>query len=174
MIKLSDYIMKYLLDYGVKHVFMVAGGGAMHLDDLLGKCKDLTPVCCLHEHAASIAAQAYAQAGARIGVALVTTGPGGTNSITGVAAAWVDSVPLLVISGQVKRSAMVGTSGLRSRGLARAKYRPRYQVDNKILHVRLRSRSYTRLPRPGYVRSNSRAAWSGLVRRAIGCSGFDD
>ncbi len=116
MIKLSDYVMKYLAEYGVKHVFMVAGGGAMHLDDSLGKCKAITPVCCFHEHAAAIAAQAYARAGSKIGVALVTTGPGGTNSITGVAAAWVDSVPLLIISGQVKRSAMIGTSGLRQRG----------------------------------------------------------
>ncbi len=116
MIKLSDYIMKFLIEYGVKHVFMVAGGGAMHLDDSLGKYHEITPVCCLHEHAGSIAAQAYAQAGSKIGVVLVTTGPGGTNAITGVAAAWVDSVPLLVISGQVKRAAMIGSSGLRSRG----------------------------------------------------------
>ena len=116
MIKLSDYIMKFLAGYGVKHVFMVAGGGAMHLDDSLGKFHEITPVCCLHEHAGSIAAQAYAQAGSKIGVVLVTTGPGGTNAITGVAAAWVDSVPLMVISGQVKRAAMIGSSGLRSRG----------------------------------------------------------
>ncbi len=116
MIKLSDYVMKFLADNRVNHIFMVAGGGAMHLDDSLGQIKEITPVCCLHEHAASIAAQAYAQAGAKIGVVLVTTGPGGTNAITGVAAAWTDSVPLLVISGQVKRSAMIGDSGLRSRG----------------------------------------------------------
>lgn len=116
MIKLSDYIMEFLVEYGVTHIFMVAGGGAMHLDDSLCKCNKITPVCCLHEQAATIAAQASAQAGAKIGVALVTTGPGGTNAITGVAAAWTDSVPLLVISGQVKRSAMIGSSGLRSRG----------------------------------------------------------
>jgi acetolactate synthase-1/2/3 large subunit len=116
MIKLSDYIMEFLAEYGVTHIFMVAGGGAMHLDDSLGKCKKITPVCCLHEQAAAIAAQASAQAGAKIGVAIVTTGPGGTNAITGVAAAWVDSAPLLIISGQVKRSAMIGQSGLRQRG----------------------------------------------------------
>lgn len=116
MIKLSDYVMEFLADYGVTHIFMVVGGGAMHLDDSLGKCKRLQPVCCLHEQAATIAAQANAQAGAKIGVSLVTTGPGGTNAITGVAAAWSDSVPLLVISGQVKRAAMIGSSGLRTRG----------------------------------------------------------
>ncbi len=108
--------MEFLADHGVTMIFMVAGGGAMHLDDSLGKCRRITHVSCLHEQAATIAAQASAQAGAKIGVALVTTGPGGTNAITGVAAAWTDSAPLLVISGQVKRSAMIGTSGLRSRG----------------------------------------------------------
>jgi acetolactate synthase-1/2/3 large subunit len=116
MIKLSDYIMDFLAENGISHVFMVAGGGAMHLDDSLGKCKKITPVFCLHEQAAAIAAQASAQAGAKIGVVLVTTGPGGTNALTGVAAAWTDSVPLLVISGQVKRSAMIGSSGLRTHG----------------------------------------------------------
>jgi acetolactate synthase-1/2/3 large subunit len=116
MIKLSDYIIEFLADHGVSHIFMVAGGGAMHLDDSVGKCARITPVCCLHEQGAAIGAQASAQAGAPLGVAVVTTGPGGTNAITGVAAAWTDSVPLLVVSGQVKRSAMVGESGLRSRG----------------------------------------------------------
>jgi acetolactate synthase I/II/III large subunit len=116
MIKLSDYIMNFLSNNGVQHVFMVAGGGAMHLDDSLGQQKNITAVCCLHEQGAAIAAQAYAQSGAIIGVALVTTGPGGTNALTGLAAAWVDSVPLVIISGQVKRSTMIGDSGLRSRG----------------------------------------------------------
>jgi acetolactate synthase I/II/III large subunit len=116
MIKLSDYVINYLAQKGIKHIFMVVGGGAMHLDDSLAKCEAITHVCNLHEHAASIAAQAYAQAGGKIGVTIVTTGPGGTNSVTGVAAAWVDSVPMLVISGQVKRAAMIGNTGMRCRG----------------------------------------------------------
>lgn len=103
MIKLSDYVFKFLKDYGIKNVFMLAGGGAMHLCDSLGR-SGIEYICCLHEQVASISAMAYAQYKNDIGVALVTTGPGGTNAITGVAGAWFESVPLLIISGQVKTS----------------------------------------------------------------------
>ena len=103
MIKLSDYVFKFLKNYGIKNVFMLAGGGAMHLCDSLGR-SGIEYICCLHEQVAAISALAYAQYKNDIGVALVTTGPGGTNAITGVAAAWFESVPLLVISGQVKTS----------------------------------------------------------------------
>ena len=89
----------------------------MHLVDSLGTCSYLEPVCCLHEQAATISAEAYGQYTNNIGVALVTTGPGGTNAITGVAGAWIDSTPLLIISGQVKRSDMIGTSGVRQMGI---------------------------------------------------------
>ena len=106
MIKLSDYIFQQVAKYGVRHVFMLAGGGAMHLVDSLGRNKDLTYICNLHEQCATIAAEAYSQYTGNLGVALVTSGPGGTNAITGVAAAWLDSTPMLVISGQVKRSDM--------------------------------------------------------------------
>lgn len=99
--KLSDYIFKYLSECGVKEVFYLPGGGAMHLVDSLGKCKDIRPIVCLHEQAAAIAAESVGQLGG-IGVALVTSGPGATNAITGVAGAWTDSTPMLVISGQVK------------------------------------------------------------------------
>ncbi len=103
--KLSDYVIQRLVDTGVKHVFMVAGGGSMHLVDSIGKRKDIEYVCCLHEQGAVLAASAYGQY-TGLGVALVTTGPGGTNAITGVAEAWAESTPLLVISGQVKRCDM--------------------------------------------------------------------
>ncbi len=89
----------------------------MHLLDSLGSRPDLDYVCCLHEQAAVIAAEAYAQYTGSLGVALVTTGPGGTNAITGVSGAWIDSTPLLVLSGQVKRSDMIGTSGVRQLGI---------------------------------------------------------
>ncbi len=88
----------------------------MHLIDSLGRNKELDYICCLHEQTASIAAGAYAQYNNNIGIALVTTGPGGTNAITGVAAAWADSIPLLIISGQVKTSDMSGKSGIRMLG----------------------------------------------------------
>jgi len=103
MIKLSDYVMNFIVALGVDAVFFLPGGGCMHLVDSLGKNKQLKYVCCLHEQAATIAADGYAQYRNDIGVALVTTGPGGTNAITGVAASWIDSTPLLIISGQVKR-----------------------------------------------------------------------
>lgn len=100
--KISDYIMDYLANLGIKHIFTLAGGGSMYLNDSLGKSKRITPVYCLHEQAAAIAAISYAQYNNFLGVVLVTTGPGGTNVITPVTAAWIDSVPLLVISGQVR------------------------------------------------------------------------
>ena len=102
MIKLSDYVFQYIAKLGVKEVFMLSGGGCMHLVNSLGKNKDLKYRCCLFEQVVSLAADAYAQYNNNIGVGLVTTGPGGTNAITGVAAAWTDSIPLLMISGQVK------------------------------------------------------------------------
>lgn len=89
----------------------------MHLVDSLGKCRDLEYVCCLHEQAAAIAAEAYGQYTNNLGVALVTTGPGGTNAITGVAGAWIDSTPVLMISGQVKRSDMIHDAGVRQMGV---------------------------------------------------------
>jgi len=116
MIKLSDYVFGFISGLGVRHVFLLPGGGCMHLVDSLGRRSDLEYICCLHEQAAAIAAEAYGQYTNNIGVALVTTGPGSTNAITGVAGAWIDSTPVLVISGQVKRSDMIGEAGLRQLG----------------------------------------------------------
>jgi len=117
MIKLSDYIFQFIAGLNVEHVFLLPGGGCMHLVDSLGKCRDLEYVCCLHEQAAAIAAEAYGQYTNNLGVALVTTGPGGTNAITGVAGAWIDSTPMLMISGQVKRSDMINDTGVRQMGM---------------------------------------------------------
>lgn len=97
--KLSDYLFQYLAKY-VQHVFFVPGGGAMHLNDSMGFTKGITPISCMHEQAASFAAEAYAQFKG-LGVCLVTSGPGGTNAITGCASAWCNSMPVLFISGQV-------------------------------------------------------------------------
>ena len=114
--KLSDYVFQFIAEQGVKHVFMLPGGGAMHLVDSLGRNKNLTYICNLHEQACAIAAEAYARVTNNLGVALVTTGPGSTNAITGVAGAWLASTPCLIISGQVKRSDMKGNSGVRQIG----------------------------------------------------------
>jgi acetolactate synthase-1/2/3 large subunit len=104
MTKLSDYVMRFVADQGVKHVFLVVGGGAMHLNDSLSRCQEIEFVCNLHEQASAIAAENYSKATNHLGVAMVTTGPGGTNAITGLAGAWLDSTPCLFISGQVKRA----------------------------------------------------------------------
>ncbi len=116
MIKLSDYVMRYVSRLGIKHVFMLPGGGCMHLVDSLGKNKNLVFVANLHEQASAICADAYSQYTGNLGAALVTTGPGGTNAITGVAASWIDSVPVLIISGQVKRADMLKGKGVRQMG----------------------------------------------------------
>ncbi len=115
-VKLSDWVFAYLKREGVRHVFELPGGGAMHLNDSLG-ASGIEYICMVHEQAAAMAAESYAKFTGEIGVCLVTTGPGGTNAMTGVAAAWVDSTPMLVLSGQVKRADLVGSTGVRQMGV---------------------------------------------------------
>ncbi|MDM8554379.1 thiamine pyrophosphate-binding protein [Desulfococcaceae bacterium HSG7] len=117
--RIADYIFKYLADYGIKHVFLVTGGGAMHLNDALKKEKRIKYICNYHEQGAAIAAEGYARATGGLAVVNVTSGPGGTNTLTGVIGQWLDSVPVLYISGQVKYEttiASVSNSGLRQLG----------------------------------------------------------
>ncbi len=115
--KLSDYVVDFLVRQGVKHVFMLPGGGAMHLNDSLGKRRnEVEFVAMLHEQAVSIAAEAYAKVTNLLGTAMVTSGPAGTNAITGVAGAWLDSMPCLFLSGQVKRPDLKAGTGLRQLG----------------------------------------------------------
>ncbi len=116
-IRVADFIADFIADCGVGHVFMLPGGGAMHLNDGLAQCQRLQAVACLHEQAAAIAAEAYARINENIGVAMVTTGPGATNAITAVAGAWIESVPLMIISGQVKRADMLRDAPLRQKGV---------------------------------------------------------
>ncbi|WP_434632930.1 thiamine pyrophosphate-binding protein [Chromobacterium sp. CV08] len=117
LVRLSDYVMDFLAARGVRHVFLLPGGGAMHLNDAVALQPDLTAVPCHHEQACGIAAEAYGRQTGRAGVALVTTGPGATNILTPVAGAWIESLPLLVISGQVKRADLLQGSGLRQKGV---------------------------------------------------------
>jgi acetolactate synthase-1/2/3 large subunit len=116
MVKLSDFVAQFLVDRGVEHVFTLVGGAAMHLNDSIGGRREIVCVSNLHEQACAIAAEAYAKYDNRLGVAVVTAGPGGTNAITGVAGAWLDSTPVLVISGQVKRADLKGDAGVRNMG----------------------------------------------------------
>jgi acetolactate synthase I/II/III large subunit len=116
-VRLSDWLMSRLADLGVREVFLLPGGGAMHLNDGLACEKRLVPIPCHHEQACGIAAEAWGRSRDSFGVCLVTTGPGATNAITPVAGAWIDSVPMLVISGQVKRADRIAGRPLRQGGV---------------------------------------------------------
>ena len=122
MIKVSDYIMNFLVTLGIQDVFFVSGGGAMHMNDSLGSNSKLNAVAMLHEQGAAIATEAYARIhkeGRNTGYSacLVTSGPGGTNAVTGVAGAWQDGTPVIFLSGQVKRADLVGNQGIRQFGI---------------------------------------------------------
>ena len=101
-VRLADYVAEFLADHGVSDVFSVVGGGAMHLNDALGHHPRLKVTYNHHEQACAIAAEAYARLENRIAAVCVTTGPGGTNALTGVVGGWLDSIPMFVISGQVR------------------------------------------------------------------------
>ncbi len=115
--KLSDYVIKRLEETGVKHMFMLPGGGAMHLNDSLGKSEKIRYVTCMQEQGCAIAAEAYARVNNTLGLLMVTTGPGGTNALTGIAGAYIESTPVFVVSGQVKRADMINGQGIRQQGM---------------------------------------------------------
>lgn len=117
MIKVSDYVIKCLEKLEVKHMFMLPGGGAMHLNDSLGKSEKIQFICCQNEQGAAIAAEAYARVNNKLGLLMVTTGPGGTNALTGVAGAYLESTPMFIVSGQVKRLDMINGQGIRQQGM---------------------------------------------------------
>ena len=101
-IRLADYVANFLVEQGVTDVFSVVGGGAMHLNDALGHNTGLHVTYNHHEQACAIAAEAYARLDNKIAAVCVTTGPGGTNALTGVLGGWLDSIPMFIISGQVR------------------------------------------------------------------------
>ena len=116
-IRVADFIAQHLARHGIRHVFLVTGGGAMHLNDAFGRCEGLRYVACHHEQACAIAAEGYARISGKMAAVNVTTGPGGTNAITGVWGAYVDSVPMIVVSGQVKFETVVRSTSLPLRQL---------------------------------------------------------
>jgi acetolactate synthase-1/2/3 large subunit len=118
--QVSDYIIQFFEGKGTGHIFLVTGGGAMYMNDALGRSGKIRYVACLHEQAAGIAAEAYARVTNRPGVLMVTSGPGGTNALTPVAAAYIESTPLVVLSGQVKRDDMINGQGVRQMGMQEA------------------------------------------------------
>lgn len=116
-IRVADYLAQKLVENGVRHVFMLTGGGAMHLNDALGHAKGLQVVCCHHEQTLAMAADAYTRLTNRLACVNVTTGPGGLNAMNGVFGAYVDSIGMVIVSGQVKRETVVSNTGLELRQL---------------------------------------------------------
>jgi len=153
MIRVSDYIVQRLEGWGVDHVFLLTGGGAMFLNDSFARSEAIRAICNHHEQACAMAAEGYARVSGKPGVVNVTTGPGGINALNGVFGAWTDSVPMLVISGQVKRETCMGTydlPGLRQLG--------DQEVD--IVRIAQGLTKYAQLVTdPGSIRRHLEKAW---------------
>lgn len=115
--RVADYVTQVLVERGIRDVFLVTGGGAMHLNDAIGRRKELNYVCCHHEQACAMAAESYYRLTNRVAAVNVTSGPGGTNAITGVYGAFVDSLAMVVLSGQVKFETTVRSTNLPLRQL---------------------------------------------------------
>lgn len=120
--RVADYIADFLVSKGIDTVFTVVGGGAMHLNDAFGKCDRLRVIHNHHEQACAMAAEGYARIKEAPAAVCVTTGPGGTNALTGVLGAWQDNIPMIVISGQVRYSTTVENSGLNLRQFGEQEY----------------------------------------------------
>ena len=135
--KVSDYIADRLAQEGICQVFTVTGGGAMHLNDSLGHHPGLTCLYQHHEQAAAMAAEAYARVDNRMAAVCVTSGPGATNAITGALCAWMDSIPMLVFSGQARYATTVSASGLplRSMGVQECNIVPVVKSLTKYAHM---------------------------------------
>jgi acetolactate synthase-1/2/3 large subunit len=116
-IRVADYIAQTLVDYGIRDLFMVTGGAAMHLNDAFGRNQELHIVCCHHEQSCAMAAESYFRISNRMAAVNVTAGPGATNAITGVYGAYVDSMAMIVLSGQSKRETLVCNTNLQLRQL---------------------------------------------------------
>ena len=116
-IRIADYIAELLARHGIRHVFSVTGGGAMYLNDGLGHHPSLQCIYNHHEQACAMAAESYARIHNRMAAVCVTTGPGGTNAITGVLGGWLDSIPMLILSGQVRYDTTARSTGLRIRAM---------------------------------------------------------
>ena len=117
IIRLSDYVAARLVQHGITDVFMLTGGGAMHLNDALGRAEGLRYICCHHEQALAMAAESYTRLSGRLAALNVTTGPGGINALNGVHGAYTDSIAMIVLSGQVKLETLRSNApGLRQLG----------------------------------------------------------
>lgn len=159
--KLSDYVIKFIAGLGIDKIFCVTGGGAMHLNNSLGSSEDVEGVFMLHEQGASIAAESYARIREGYGACLVTSGPGATNAITGLCGAYMDSIPVIYISGQAKRADLVGDQNIRQFGIQEvdiismvkpyAKYAVRIMDETKVRYELEKAAFLAASGRPGAV-----------------------
>ena len=122
IVKLSDYVADFLVRSDITHVFTVTGGGAMHLNDSLGHNPKLKSIYNHHEQGCAIAAEGYTRLSNKLCAVCVTSGPGGTNAITGVLGGWLDSIPMFIISGQVKRETTTWSTNVPLRQLGDQEY----------------------------------------------------
>jgi acetolactate synthase-1/2/3 large subunit len=152
--RLADYAIQFLADRGVRHVFVVTGGGAMHLNDALGREPRIAYVCNHHEQASAMAAEGYARVTGSPGVVSVTSGPGGVNALNGVFGAFTDSISMLVLSGQMKRQTLLQSHGL----LGRLRQLGDQEVDI-VGMVRRITKSAVLLTDPQRVRYELERAW---------------
>lgn len=135
--KVSDFIADYLVENGIDHVFTVVGGGAMHLNDSFGHHPKMHSVYNHHEQASAIAAEGYARINNKLALVCVTSGPGAINALNGVAGAYMDSIPMLVISGQTKTNLTVANSGLRLRTLGNQEFDIISALDNMAKYAEM-------------------------------------
>ena len=184
-VKVSDYVSQFLVDNGITHAFTVTGGGAMHLNDSLGHQKGLTCVYNHHEQACAIAAESYARIHNKIAALCVTTGPGGTNAMTGVVGGYLDSIPMLVISGQVRFDTTARSTGLNIRAMgdqefdvtksakAMTKYAEMVTDPNKIRYCLEKALYIATTGRPGPCWIDIPVNFQGAYVDAENLYGFD-
>ena len=151
-IKVAQYIADFLVNHGVTHNFTVTGGGAMHLNDALGHKEGLKSIYNHHEQACAIAAEGYARLTGRVASVCVTSGPGGTNAITGVLGGWQDSIPMFIISGQVKRETTTWSTDIPLRQLGDQEY----QIIDSVKYM---TKYAVMITSPEEIRYHLEKAW---------------
>lgn len=151
-VKVAEYIANFLAGKEIEHIFSVTGGGAMHLNDAFGHHEKLTCIYNHHEQACAIAAEGYARLTGKIAAVCVTSGPGGTNAITGVLGGWLDSIPMFVISGQVKRETTTWSTDLPLRQLGDQEFQIADCVKNMTKYAVM-------ITEPEMIRYHLEKAW---------------
>lgn len=155
-IRLADYVADFLAGHGVTDVFSVVGGGAMHLNDALGHNDRLKVTYNHHEQACAIAAEAYARLDNRIAAVCVTTGPGGTNALTGVVGGWLDSIPMFIISGQVRYDTTARYAQKFTGSKLRSMGDQEYDIVKAVMHM---TKYAVLIEEPGQIRYALEKGW---------------